>query len=400
MTTFKLFSLVGFMYISIFSVYGQEKPSSPDAKRLVQVPFTMLTGGVIMVKGLLNNYPDSMNFIIDTGSGGISLDSLTCVRLGIPLEPSSYLIRGIGGIREVKFLYNASLKLDTLKTDSLNFHVNDYDILSSVYGIKIDGIIGFSFIKKFIVRIDYDSMYMEIFSKGNYQYPKNGFLMHPNMQSIPVVDIDFRENKRLRNRFFFDTGAGLCLMLSEDYVKDSAVFSRRKRPPVLTQAEGLGGKMVMKLTTVKALNIGPYTFKNVPTHIFEDIYNITSYPILGGLIGNDILRRFNVVLNYAKKEIHLSPNSSFRDAFDYAYTGLGLYDNNGSIIIEDIIPGSPGDKAGFLPGDRILGVNNNFSNDIRQYKFILQSETRKIKFLISRDGELLEIIMKPVNILR
>lgn len=388
------------MYISIFSVYGQEKLSTPNAQPIVRIPFTMLTGGVIMVKGLLNNYPDSLNFIIDTGSGGISLDSLTCVRLGIPLVQSSYLIRGVGGVREVKFLYNASLKLDTLKTDSLNFHVNDYDILSSVYGTKIDGIIGFSYIKKFILRIDYDSMYMEIFSKGPYQYPKKGFLMHPNMQSIPVVDIQFRESKKLRNSFFFDTGAGLCLMLSEEYVKDSAVFSPRKPPPVLTQAEGLGGKMIMKLTTVKALHVGPYTFKNVPTHIFEDVYNITSYPILGGLLGNDILRRFNVVLNYAKKEIHLSPNSSFKDAFDYAYTGLGLYDNNGSIIIEDIIPDSPGDKAGFLPGDRIVGINNNFSNDIRQYKVILQSETRKITFLISRDRELLEIKMKPMNILR
>jgi len=400
MTNFKVFSLVAFLFISILSVYGQENLSIPNAKRMVTVPFTMLTGGVIMVKGLLNNYPDSLNFIIDTGSGGISLDSLTCLRLGIPLVPSSYLIRGVGGVREVKFLYNASLKLDTLTTDSLNFHVNDYDILSSVYGTKIDGIIGFSYIKKFILRIDYDSMYMEIFSKGRFQYPKNGFLMHPNMQSIPVVDIKFRESKKLRNSFFFDTGAGLCLMLSEEYVKDSAVFSPLKRPPVLTQAEGLGGKMIMKLTTVKALHVGPYTFKNVPTHIFEDVYNITAYPILGGLIGNDILRRFNMVLNYAKKEIHLTPNSSFKDAFDYAYTGLGLYDNSGSIIIEDIIPDSPGDKAGFLPGDRIVGINNNFSNDIRQYKTILQSVTQKIKFLISRDGELLEIKMKPINIMR
>jgi predicted aspartyl protease len=400
MTNFKLFSLVAFLFISIFSVCGQEKLPTPEAKRIVKVPFTMLTGGVIMVKGLLNNYPDSLNFIIDTGSGGISLDSLTCLRLGIPLEPSSYQIRGVGGIREVKFLYNASLKLDTLTTDSLNFHVNDYDFLTSVYGTKIDGIIGFSFIKKFILRIDYDSLYMEIFSKGRYEYPKKGFLMHPNIQSIPVVDIQFRESKKLRNSFFFDTGAGLCLMLSEEYIKDSAVFSARKRKPVLTQAEGLGGKIIMKLTTVKRLDVGPYTFKNVPTHIFEDVNNITSYPILGGLIGNDILRRFNVVLNYAKKEIHLIPNSNFGEAFDYAYTGLSLYDNNGKVVIEDIIPNSPGDKAGFLPGDLILSINNNFSNDIRQYKTILQSVTQKIKFLVNRDGELLEIKMKPINIMR
>jgi hypothetical protein len=37
-----------------------------------------------------------------------------------------------------------------------------------------------------------------------------------------------------------------------------------KAVPVATQAEGLGGKMLMKLTTVKEVNIGPYKFKDVP----------------------------------------------------------------------------------------------------------------------------------------
>ena len=50
-----------------------------------------------------------------------------------------------------------------LTIDSLDFHVNDYDILSSVYGDRIDGIIGYSFFSRYIVKIDYDSIkYMYI----------------------------------------------------------------------------------------------------------------------------------------------------------------------------------------------------------------------------------------------
>ena len=220
------------------------------------------------------------------------------------------------------------------------------------------------------------------------------------MQKIPIIKLNFKETKKLQNNFYFDTGAGLCFLLSDDYVKDFSIFSASKRKPVLTQAEGLGGKMIMKLTTIKALHIGRYTFKNVPTHIFEDVTNITSYPILGGLIGNDILRRFNVTLNYEKNEIHLIPNSFFKDQFDYAYTGLGLYDNDGRVVIEDIIPNSPGNKAGFMLGDAIMAINNNFSNDIRQYKTILQSETNKIKVIVLRAGELIEISLKPINIMK
>lgn len=400
MTKLKLFSLVILMNISVLQIYGQVQLTDQRAKLLERVPFSMLTGGVIMVTGQLKSYPDSLHFILDTGSGGISLDSLTCLRLGINLEASDIFIRGLGGIRSVKFLYNANLTLQQLKTDSLNFHVNNYDILTSVYGVKIDGIIGYSFLKNYIVNINYDSSYIEIFNKGIYKYPKQGFILHPNMQKIPIIQLKFKETKKLQNNFYFDTGAGLCFLLSDDYVKDLSIFSASKRKPVLTQAEGLGGKMIMKLTTIKTLHIGPYTFKNVPTHIFEDVTNITSYPILGGLIGNDILRRFNVTLNYEKNEIHLIPNSFFKDPFDYAYTGLGLYDNDGSVVIEDIIPNSPGDKAGFMLGDTIIAMNNNFSKDIRQYKTILQSETNKIKVFVLRAGELIEISLKPINIMK
>ena len=92
-------------------------------------------------------------------------------------------------------------------------------------------------------------------------------------------------------------GAGLCLMLSTDFVRDSALlesganFYQRK-------PKAWAAKMDMQMTVVRELKIGPYRFKNVPVYIFDDTYNITSYPYLGGLIGNDLLRRFNVILNY------------------------------------------------------------------------------------------------------
>ena len=39
---------------------------------------------------------------------------------------------GIGGVRQLRYVNDRSLKLGTLQIDSLNFHVSDYDILSSV----------------------------------------------------------------------------------------------------------------------------------------------------------------------------------------------------------------------------------------------------------------------------
>jgi len=95
MTKLKLFSLVILMNISVLQIYGQVQLTNQPAKLLEKVPFSVLTGGVIMVTGQLKSYPDSLHFILDTGSGGISLDSLTCIRLGIDLEASDIFIRGL-----------------------------------------------------------------------------------------------------------------------------------------------------------------------------------------------------------------------------------------------------------------------------------------------------------------
>jgi hypothetical protein len=382
-------------------VAAQEYFSHPPSQLITSFSFRQYSGGVVMVRAQLDNYKDSLNFILDTGSGGISLDSMTVEELKIPTVATDRTIRGIAGLKKVRFANNHSLKFPGLTVDSLNFHINDYDILASVYGEKIDGIIGFSFFSRYIVKIDYDTTLMYVYTKGTMRYPRGGFLIKPTLATIPVTTNRMKEEEAITTRFFFDTGAGLSLLLTEDFIADSAVFSKSKKL-YPTQAEGLGGKTMMKLTTVREFRIGPYRFRKVPTYIFEDEYNVTSYPYLGGLIGNDLLRRFNVILNYDRRDIYLMPNRHFRDPFDYAYTGLGFYFINGQVTVTDIMKGSPAEKAGFIEGDIIIAVENNMSRNIQVYRNMLQQPGARLKFLVVRkkDGDLEELYMKVGNILK
>jgi hypothetical protein len=197
----------------------------------------------------------------------------------------------------------------------------------------------------------------------------------------------------LSHRFYFDTGAGMCLLLSTSFVNDSSFLSP-KRKWVATQAEGLGGKTPMRQGIIRQLRLGPYRFRRVPTYVFDDEFNITAYPYLGGLLGNDLLRRFNAVVNYASREIYLSPNTHFREPFDYSYTGLGMYKVNGQVIIEDVMPQSPGEKAGFKPGDIVLAIDNNFSGNIQLYKTLLQSTGQRFRILVMREEQPMVISLK------
>lgn len=384
--------------LNSLKVAGQEEFIEPQSRLLTHVPFHQLTGGVILFKALLDTFPDTLNFVLDTGSSGISLDSATVEHLKLHPIPSDKTIRGIAGIKKVSFLYDRKLHLNGLTVDSLNFHVNDYGILTSVYGEKVDGVVGYSFLSRYIVRIDYDSSVIQVFSKGSFDYPKGGYLFKPILNSLPIQNLKLKDARTARTRFLFDIGAGLCMILTQDLVNDSSLL-KRKRKLWLKQAEGLGGRLDMDLTVIKEVKVGPYKFKKVPVYIFNDVYDITSYPYLGGLIGNDVLRRFNVILNYGKRDIYLMPNSHFSEAFDYSYSGLDLYLIDKAIVVGDVAKGSPADKAGLKEDDVIISINDNISQSLAQYKAALQSTGAKIHIIVKRNGELKEFYFKIKSIL-
>ena len=174
--------------------------------------------------------------------------------------------------------------------------------------------------------------------------------------------------------------------MSKNFMTDSAVLLR-DRKPILTEAEGLGGKALMSLTVIRALHLGPYVFHQVPTYVLDDEYNVTSYPGIGGLIGNDILRRFNVIVNYPFREIDLTPNSHFRDLFDYSYTGMSIYFIGGRVMITDVQGDSPASQAGIVPGTSCLPWTIIFLHNIQTYKNLLQNAGARLKLIIFRNGQ-------------
>ena len=388
------------LYIIIYPLLaGAQEEFVTPAKFITRVPFSQLTGGVVLLKAQFHNFPDTLNFILDTGSGGISLDSLTAEYFRLKPVPSERTIRGIAGIKKVSFLNNQQLCFPNLTIDSLNFHVNDYEILTNVYGEKIDGIIGYSVLSRYILKINYDSLFMEFWTPGSIKYPKGGFLFKPTINTLPVQPLRIKDDKTIHSRFLYDMGAGLNLMLTTDFVEDSSFLSNNKRF-YIKEAEGLGGTIDMFMTVIKEVKLGPYKFRKVPIYVFNDTFNVTSYPYLGGLLGNDLLRRFNAVINYQTGDFHLTPNKHFHDFFDYSYSGLELYLVDGEIIIGDVAEGSPAELAGLKEQDVVLGINKNFSGNLQQYKMALQVAGEKVKVFIKRDGDLLQYEFKIINILK
>lgn len=375
----------------------QANAANTQPTPLTRTPFLQVTGGVVIIQAQLAPFSDTLQFIFDTGSSGISLDSATAHYLGLRPTFDGLLIRGIAGIREVPQLRNQSLTIGSLRTDSLTFYINDYSVLTSIYGVRIDGVIGYALLSRYIVNIDYEKQYIEWFAPGPYPYPRKGTLLRPSINKLPAHPFLIQELQAKSYPLLIDIGAGLNMLFSERFAKEAGVLDPNRKSWV-TSGEGIGGQIELRLTLLKSLRIGPYRFKKIPITIFDDSYNVTNYPHWAGLIGNDLLRRFNTVLNYPAAEIHLKPNRFFYDEFDYAYIGMELYLIDGLIKVGFVASNSPAQDAGLDVGDEIVAVNKILSGKLDAYKAELAHAVKKVSIIYKRNGKIENTIVKSVRI--
>lgn len=385
------FSYLAALIFCVNDLFAQGTESRPaPAKFLARLGFTEFNGGVILLKASVEGFSDTLNFILDSGSGGASIDSSNCEEFKIVPKSSDSSVYGIGGKRQAKFIYQRRLLFKGLTTPPVNFHVNDYSLLSSVYGIKIDGLLGYHFFRNYIIKINFDRSYMDVYAPGSYNYGKRGHLLNPVISFIPSQNSPAEEKEEKMLNLFLDSGAGLAILLTDDAANDINLLNGDKKP-VTILAEGMSDKVEMLLTTLNKIKVGPYTFKDIPTFIYRDSINTFHYPSVAGLLGNELMSRFNVTYNYPSAQIHIVPNKRFKHKFDYSYTGMSVYYHDGSIIIEEIVPGSPADIFGFKSGDILVGINNNFSGNLLNYKNMLNKENEQMTLYIKRKGAVMPI---------
>jgi hypothetical protein len=69
---------------------------------------------------------------------------------------------------------------------------------------------------------------------------------------LPVFEIE--DAKTLTNKFIFDTGAGLCFLLNQDYVEDSSLLKKKKKNTL--HKPKVWAEKVMEMTVIKSISIG------------------------------------------------------------------------------------------------------------------------------------------------
>lgn len=156
-------------------------------------------------------------------------------------------------------------------------------------------------------------------------------------------------------RLLVDTGAQSSLLLSPDYVKAKGLwdsYPKSVETGISTAARGARARLVK----AGEFKLGPYVFQTPVVTLTDpaDHDQDGSDPV-DGLIGMELLRRFNFLHHTARRVIYLKPSQALHDVYRHDRGGIAIDLTETGIAVTWLREGGPAAKAGLTVGDKVTG---------------------------------------------
>jgi hypothetical protein len=396
-----------------------------EGDRAVNLKFRSVNN-LIILSALLNG--ELVNFLLDTGVNktkvfGQVKDSLFLV------EAEYISLRSLGSSEPVKAFRTTNNIIDfgpvRAEKQEVYFITDPRFDLSSKLGINVQGIIGYEFLKDFILRLNYNRNNLRLYQHDKFKRKLNAFdkIDFRFIRKKPhiKIPIEFKDGTEKELVFLIDTGSSDAFWIFENKgisAPENSFFDYI--------GYGLESAIEGMRSKAKSVQLGDHKLNEPRTAYLDSVSAelFTADRYKDGILGAEVLRRFLTFFDYKNQNIYLKPNSNFNDNFNYDRSGLFLQytgeeintiktplrvrvDEGATRIhaktnladqfsirlqiskilnVANIRPNSPSSEIDIQIGDRILKING---------KSITSLGLDKINQLLSGDeGERVKIILK------
>ncbi len=340
-----------------------------STQRSVSFNFKLINNLIIIPLSVNNS--DSLFFILDSGINPTILTSNNYSLVFKTGRTSS--IAGLGQDKDLSVLqtYGNTITIaqDALLTLQNIFIIDDHKFeLSQKMGTRIDGIIGGVIFNNFVVKINYDRKKITLINPKKFKQKRyRRWLKIPieihNKKPYINLKIALNKDTLLNLKLLFDLGASDAIWLMQN-TNDSIKFSHFHKRYYLGQ--GLNGDIFGTYDRIYRIYFNKKIyFKNVLVSLPDtaSIHLPKDYNTLhkNGTLGSEIIKRFNVVVDYQDKQIFLKKNYFYHSKFKTDLSGLDIdapYVNIPIYEVYNVQKNSPADIAGLKEGDVILKINN------------------------------------------
>lgn len=271
----------------------------------------------------------------------------------------------------------------------------DFFHIDELTGVNIGGLIGSSFFRNYVVKFDYKRQEITVFHpkyfrKPNKKYTEFDIEIKAGKPYVKTTCL-LQDGTSIETLLLLDTGAGLPLLLHNN--SSERIFL----PPEIIEGKlgmGLGGYIKGYLGRVNEFYLGEYKFENIITSFQNLDSTFINNPInfRNGLIGNQILSRFEIILDYNNKKMYLKPIKKYNKSFEVDRSGLVIFAYGPKLnqfIVQDVLTNSPAAEIGIKKGDLITKINGMPTSilDLQHVSSRFYKKSGKsIKLRISRNG--------------
>lgn len=367
-------------------------------QRSEKIPIKIINNLVIVPMKI--NGSDTLNFIIDTGLRTSLITDLSIVNaLGLKFGRQT-TIRGLGEGEAIDVIhtYNNTIDIEGVR----GYYQNLFILIDATFnfsdklGIPIHGIIGYEFFEKLIIEVDYVHKNIIIHNPKRYKH-RRWFgqripILIDNYKPYIDAKIEVEKDQQSEVRLLLDLGASDALWIFHNHEKNLILPQNNIRTFL---GRGLSGVINGSLCRIATFEIGKYKFKKVIA-AFPDTSSIGDTDVFRtrqGSIGGEVLRRFDVVIDYPHQTITLKPNRHYSDRFTYNVLGIEVHKPYPAIPyyeVAKIFEASPAIDAGLREGDRVIAINfrSVYDMNLNEINQMLRvSRVKKIRIRIVRNGE-------------
>jgi len=326
--------------------------------QVASVPMT-LEGGALLVDVSINGAAP-LPFILDTGGHAI-LTEAAARKLGVRGQGKGVSTGSGPGSMPTSYAHVDTLGLGEASMRDQTFLIMPFGFGFSDRGERepIAGILGLEVFERFAVTFDYDRrrLLLAPFDVGAAPAAPTGTSVPLRFTfDMPVIDGTLDGKPGV---FGIDTGNSGRLLIFPQWLERNGLIDRYRKGYALVGGGGVGGPFASRLSHVESLGMGSLVLHGHIAQLTPPDAGATANVSEAGNIGQDVLSRFTVHIDYRRAAMTLAPRAVAAKPGN-ADPGLRAGrkpDQPDRFIVSAVVPGSPAAKAGIRIGDAILTVN-------------------------------------------